>query len=381
MTDQPVIFIKDRFLLITVSLKVLPLNIDLLLVTALLVATAGGILQIGGASWDITSHILRQPETFFTPSHAVLYTGAALTTIAAIIAVLALLKNREEIRTRSFYTAFKLLIIGAIIQLISGPSDFMWHSVFGVDGLMSPPHLALATGILINAVAAVVGLARILPNLQSKRNQKIARTALVPAFAALWFSAIWYIFMFVLPLSNGQHFQFNPNPAAAVVIATISLPFVSAMIFLISSKTIGRLGAATAVAGVVISMNVLANIFPAYQSLGGFLPWQLLVVIPVTIGADIALYRAGPRMGVIIAGALLGITFYIFNYPMLPMAFAELLNQPNASINDILPSMYSTLFQVIILTAIPSMLSGIVGATTASKKIQMPPQLDVPISR
>jgi hypothetical protein len=381
MTDQPVKFIKDRSLLITVSLKLLPLNTDLVLVTALLVATAGGILQIGGASWDITSHILRQPETFFTPSHAVLYTGAALTTIAAIIAVLALLKNKEEIRTRSFYTAFKLLIIGAIIQLISGPSDFMWHSVFGVDGLMSPPHLALATGILINAVAAVVGLARILPNLQSKRNQTIARTALVPAFAALWFSAIWYIFMFVLPLSNGQHFQFNPNPAAAVVIATISLPFVSAMIFVISSKTIGRLGAASAVAGVVISMNVLANIFPAIPSLGGFLPWQLVVVIPVTIGADIALHRAGPRMGVIIAGALLGITFYIFNYPMLPMAFAELLNQPNASISDILPSMYSTLLQVIVLTGIPSILSGIIGAITVAKKIQIPPQVDVPISR
>ena len=381
MTDQPVKFIKDRSLLISVSLKLLPLNIDVLLVTALLVAAAGGILQIGGASWDITSHILRQPETFFTPSHAVLYIGAGLTTIAAIIGVLALLKNREEIRTRSFYTAFKLLIIGAIIQLISGPSDFMWHSVFGVDGLMSPPHLALATGILINAVAAVVGLARILPNLQSKRNQTIARTALVPAFAALWFSAIWYIFMFVLPLSNGQHFQFNPNPAAAVVIATISLPFVSAMIFLISSKTIGRLGAATAVAGVVISMNMLANIFPAYQSLGVFIPWQLLVVIPLTIGADIALHRAGPRMGVIIAGALLGITFYTFNYPMLPMAFAELLNQPNASINDILPSMYATLLQVIVLTAIPSILSGIIGAITVAKKIQMPPQKDVPISR
>jgi hypothetical protein len=32
-------------------------------------------------------------------------------------------------------------------------------------------------------------------------------------------------------------------------------------------------------------MNVLANIAPAYQSLGAFLPWQLLAIIPVTIGA------------------------------------------------------------------------------------------------
>ena len=378
MTDWSVIFIKDWHMSTIVPLKSLSLNMNVLL-AALLVATAGGILQIGGASWDVTSHILRQPETFFTPSHTVLYTGAGLTTIAAIIGVFISLRNKEEIRSRSFYTAFKLLIIGAAIQLISGPGDFVWHSVFGVDGLMSPPHLALATGILINAIAAVVGLARILPHIQSKKNQTLARTALIPAFAALWFSSIWYIFMFVLPLSNGEHFDFNPDPAAAVLIATIALPFVSAMIFLISARTIGRLGAASAVAGIVISMNVLANIAPAYQSLGAFLPWQFLAIIPLTIGADIAIHRAGPQTGMIIAGGLIGITFYIFNFPMLPMAFAELLNQPNLSIDDILPSMYASLSQVIIMTAAPSVLFGIVGTVTASKKIQMP-EIDVAIS-
>jgi hypothetical protein len=379
MTDRSVIFIKERHMSIIVPLKTSSLNVNVLL-AALLVATAGGILQIGGASWDVTSHILRQPETFFTPSHTVLYTGAGLATIAAIIGVFISLRNKEEIHSRSFYTAFKLLIIGAAIQLISGPGDFVWHSVFGVDGLMSPPHLALATGILINAIAAVVGLARILPHIQSNKNQTLARTALIPAFGALWFSSIWYIFMFVLPLSNGEHFNFNPDPAAAVLIATIALPFVSAMIFLISARTIGRLGAASAVAGVVISMNVLANIAPAYQSLGAFLPWQLLAIIPVTIGADIAIHRAGQQAGVIIAGVLIGITFYIFNFPMLPMAFAELLNQPNLSIDDILPSMYASLSQVIVMTSVPSVLFGIVGTVTGSKKIQMP-EIDVAISR
>jgi hypothetical protein len=152
------------------------------------------------------------------------------------------------------------------------------------------------------------------------------------------------------------------------------------MIFLISSRTIGRLGAASAVAGAVITLNVLANIAPAYQFLGGFLPWQLLAIISGTIIADIAIHRAGSRTGMIIAGSLIGITFYIFNYPMLPMAFAELLNQPNLSIEDILPSMYSSLSQVIVMTSLPSVLAGIVGAVTGSKKIQMP-QIDVAISR
>jgi hypothetical protein len=379
MTDWSVIFIKEPHVSIIVTLRLLTVNMNLLLV-ALLMATAGGVLQIGGASWDVTSHILRQPETFFTPSHTVLYAGAGLTTIAAIIGVFSYLKNKEEIRSKSFYTGFKLLVIGAAIQLISGPGDFVWHSVFGVDGLMSPPHLALATGILINSIAAVVGLARILPHMGSKKSQTIVRTALVPAFAALWFSCIWYIFMFVLPLSSGEHFNFNPNPLAAVVIATIALPFVSALIFLISATTIGRLGAASTVAGVVITMNMLANIAPAYQSLGAFLPWQLVAIIPVIIVADIAIHRVRSQTGIIIAGALVGITFYVFNYPMLPMTFAEFLNQPNLSIDDILPSMYASLSQVVVMTTIPSVLAGVVGALIGSKKIQVP-RIDAAISR
>jgi hypothetical protein len=371
MTDWSVTFINGIVALIAVTLKISYSSMNVLL-AALLLATIGGILQIGGGSWDITSHILRDPETFFTPSHTILYTGAGLTTIAATIGLFFSLKNKEEIRSKSFYTAFKLLIIGAAITLISGPSDFVWHSVFGVDGLMSPPHLAIITGILISTIAAVVGLARILPHMNSKRIQRLIRTALVPAFAALWFSCIWYIFFFVLPLSNGEHFTFNPNPMVAIVIATTALPFVSAMIFLVSARTIGKLGAATAVAGVVISMNVLANIVPAYQVLGSFLPWQLLAVIPAIVGADFAIQRLHSRAGIIIAGALIGITFYAFNYPMLPMAFAELLNQPNASLGDTLPSMYATLSQVMVMTAVPSVLAGIIGAIIGSKKIEMP---------
>jgi hypothetical protein len=345
-------------------------NNNSILLAALLVATAGAFLQIGGVSWDVTSHILREPETFFTASHTVLYAGAGLAAIASGIGGAVLLKSRE-LHSRSLYTAFKLLIIGSAIELVSGPGDFMWHEAFGVDGLMSPPHLALATGILVNAVAAVVGLARITPYMHSSR-QTLARAAMVPAFAALWFSAIWYIYMFVLPLSNGENFQFNPDPAAAVVIATIALPLVSAMIFTVSARTIGRLGAASAVTAVVIGMNVFANIVPAQQHLMPFLLWYLLTIIPA-IGADIAVNRAGPKMGaIIIPGALIGMAFYVFNFPMLPMTFAALLSMPNQSISDVLPSTHATLSQAVTMTAIPGALAGVIGAIIASKKIKMP---------
>ncbi|HJU33996.1 MAG TPA: hypothetical protein VJ695_02630, partial [Nitrososphaera sp.] len=116
------------------------------------------------------------------------------------------------------------------------------------------------------------------------------------------------------------------------------------------------------------------------QSLGAFLPWQLVAIIPVIIVADIAIHRVRSQTGIIIAGALVGITFYVFNYPMLPMTFAEFLNQPNLSIDDILPSMYASLSQVVVMTTIPSVLAGVVGALIGSKKIQVP-RIDAAISR
>ena len=48
----------------------------------LIVSTLGSFMQISGASWDITSHLLNQPDSFFTPSHAMLYTGIGLIAIS-----------------------------------------------------------------------------------------------------------------------------------------------------------------------------------------------------------------------------------------------------------------------------------------------------------
>src|SRR5919199_1233393 len=86
-----------------------PTNVS---VSVLILATVGTFIQTEGASWDVTSHLLRRPETFFTPSHTMLYTGVGLLTIASAISGYLLRKNYDETRTKSFSTALKLLIIG-----------------------------------------------------------------------------------------------------------------------------------------------------------------------------------------------------------------------------------------------------------------------------
>jgi hypothetical protein len=358
-------------------------------VSVLILATVGVFIQTEGASWDVMSHLLRRPETFFTPSHTMLYTGVGLLIISAAISVYLLRKNYDEIRTKSFSTALKLLITGSAISLVAGPSDYLWHQVFGVDGLLSPTHLTLVTGMLINSIAVVLGFARIIvyfPTAKERRLRASIKAAMIPAFAVLWAMMIWYVYMFALPLSDGQHFNFNLNPIHEIIISIIALPMIGSMVFITASRTIGRFGAATAVTGLLLLMNSFADIIPSNQ-LMPFLPWYLMLIIPAVIG-DLILNKPviltsskknmlKAKRPVMVSGAIIGSIFYIIGYPMLPITFAEPLGYTFHSMNDILANFVRTLPFVFILTAIPAVAMGIIGSIISVKKIRVPQMKDV----
>ena len=366
--------------------RILPRKYEMNITLAMLViATAGAFLQIGGASWDITSHIMEEPETFFTPSHTVLYTGVGLLTVAAGISGILLIKNKE-LKGNSYATALKLLIIGTAISVVAGPSDFLWHEAFGVDGLLSPPHLALITGMLINAVAVVVGLARIVVHIPSEK-KRLIKLVMIPAFAALWFTTTWYVYMFSLPFSKGENFQFNLNSNIAATIAIVALPLLSSIIFVTTSKTIGRFGAASAVAVLVVGINVFANIVPTDGKMISSLSWYLIVAIIPAITADIILnnsaikMKIGARGSELIAGAIVCSTFYIFSYPMLVWVFSipfdmQIANLQGIEAVSILTSDFlGTLPTAFAITIVPGALMGIVGVYISSKKIAIPRHL------
>jgi hypothetical protein len=309
-----------------------------------------------------------------------LYTGVGLLIIAAAISAHLLRKNDEQIRTKAFSTAFKLLIIGSAVSVIAGPSDYLWHQIFGVDGLLSPTHLILVTGMLINSIAVTLGLARIIVHLTIQKHKRVIKTAMIPAFAAMWLTIIWYIYMFALPLSNGQHFNFNLNPIYESIIAIIAIPAIDSMVFITASRAIGRFGGATAVTALLLVMNSFANILPSNQLLP-FLPWYLMLIIPAVF-ADLILNRSiiitrskklpKAERSVIISGAIIGSLFYIIGYPMLPMTFAEPLSYTFHSMNDIFINFVRTLPSVLVFIAVPGVAMGITGAIVSVKKIKVP---------
>jgi len=298
-------------------------------------------------------------------------------TIAAGIGGILLLRYKE-LRTKSFATAFKLLIIGSGIALVAGPADFWWHQTFGVDGLLSPTHLTLATGMLINSVAVVLGLARIIVHFSSKSKKLMIKGALIPAFAAMWLTLIWYVHMFALPLSNGQHFNFNLNPIAETIIAIVGLPLICSVVFLTASKTIGgvggdggKFGAASAVAIVLIGMNVFASIVPSYRAVA-FLPWYALIVYPTVIIADLILNTSllkniSEKSKMIIAGAIIGSAFYMIDFPWINLTFTHLLLPTHIFITDHIANTIPYFLITLPITSIMTIIPGaIIGALSSS---------------
>jgi hypothetical protein len=370
---------QDKVMVVLNGILSKKCNVNIIM-TMLIISTCGSFIQIAGTSWDVTSHIMEEPETFFTPSHTLLYAGIGLLAVAAGINVILLIRN-TDLRGRSIATPMKLLILGSTISLVAGPSDFLWHETFGVDGLLSPPHLALITGMLINSVATVLGLARIVVRITSHSRQRLIKAAMVPAFAALWFTATWYVYMFSLPFSNGENFQFNLNPNIGSLIAIVTLPMLSSIIFLTASKSIGRFGAGTIVSALVVGINIFANIIPSQGMLISILPWYCIIAILPALIADIILYNStiksklGFRATELISGILVSSVFYIFNYPMLTWAFAIPLDMPIANqqgmqaVANLTSNFLSTLPVILSITLVPAALIGLLGALIVSKKI------------
>jgi hypothetical protein len=156
------------------------------------VGVAGAFLQIAGAQWDVSAHILGIVETFFTPAHTVLYTGIALVALASFYGLL--LQSRRVGNgslSPSLFTGVSIAAVGSALQIIAAPIDFWWHSTYGFDPfLFTPAHSLLIIGMIIGGVGMTLGSVRLLR--AQRAGQELAdRPRLVPAIVVLALVAVW----------------------------------------------------------------------------------------------------------------------------------------------------------------------------------------------
>ena len=331
-----------------------------------IIALFATILQTWGGSWDITSHQLGEPETFFTPPHGVLYSGVGIGLIASILAGVFILRNKKS-PNQSYLFGLKLIIIGTVFQLIAGPGDYYWHELFGTDGLLSPTHLTLITGILIQTVGVVIGLARLVPT-----KSKLVKPSLVFAFGVLWFIVIGFIFQFVLPISTGDTLDLDPDPYVAAIIAAGAMPFFSGIIFWTSAKSLKKFGGASMVTSVFVILNVTSNVIPA-EFLWSYLPWFTIpIVLGILSDAIISEKIKIKKRGENIAGAIIGSVFLVYSMPLIGMAYIQFYIFTGVSGYDLLPEFAETLLMILGIMTIPGAVMGWLSTSLAKKKISVP---------
>jgi len=339
----------------------------------LIVSTLGSVMQISGASWDITSHLLNQPDSFFTPSHAMLYTGIGLIAISAGVSSYLLRRKNKIKQYNSISLSFKLLIIGSFLSLIAGPLDYLWHQNFGLDGLLSPTHITLATGMLINSVAVFIGLYGVMNNISHWKN--LAKIFLIPSLCSLWFTSIWYVFIFVLPFSESDFFNFNLDTYSATLIASIFLPLINSIMFLCSSKVFNNtFGYASIIVSLLVLINTLSTIIPTGDLLSPLIPWYFVSILGASLLADILLNSRFIRMNTkqfknnkLIASSIIGSIFYFFNYPMIIWTYGTFLHTDLGSLNAVLPTFLNTIITATLITVPVGAAMGLIGYLIFSK--------------
>lgn|SRR5574341_1618217 len=138
-------------------------------------------------------------ETFFTPWHAVLYSGLLVSGMALVAQFIGNVRRGYH-WTRALPRGYRLSLLGAAIFLASGLFDFGWHSLFGfevdIEALLSPAHLALATG----GVLLVEGPFRA-AWLRPRAADKEGWIGLLPALLSLL--AVYSVYTFFLASMNG----------------------------------------------------------------------------------------------------------------------------------------------------------------------------------
>ncbi|MBI19707.1 MAG: hypothetical protein CMB73_03940 [Euryarchaeota archaeon] len=124
-----------------------------------------GMWCLVGLLIDAFAHIAGEvDDTFFTPWHAIWYSGSAAYGAYIFYAILPeggfqqLIKSPFSV-LKGIENHHKPGVYGIIVFAISGFGDMIWHELLGVeentDILLSPTHIGLFTGLIMSVTAPV----------------------------------------------------------------------------------------------------------------------------------------------------------------------------------------------------------------------------------
>ena len=149
-----------------------------------LLAVFGSFLEITAGIWDATSHILREPELFWTIQHVAVYTGVAMIAGSGILGAIFLITKKV---TGNLKRGLQIIIIGSVLQVSAGYADSLSHDLFGIDGLVSWSHQPLEIGLLLSALGGFL-IMTVMKNQKFKKLLPVSILTLIFSISWLGFN-------------------------------------------------------------------------------------------------------------------------------------------------------------------------------------------------
>lgn len=172
-----------------------------------LVTTGLGAWMVLGLFIDGWAHLDRPGlETFFTPWHAVLYSGFAGG--AVWMALLAAGNRRRGLSWRgSLPVGYAAAAAGVVLFGAGGVGDMLWHVALGVetgiDALLSPTHLLLLSGgALVLTAALRSGWARPVTTGRPRLHEELPAVLSLTLVTALAAFFLLYVSVFTTPAAS-----------------------------------------------------------------------------------------------------------------------------------------------------------------------------------
>jgi hypothetical protein len=179
---------------------------------------------VGGVFLDGWAHNhIPALETFFTPWHAVLYSGY-FAVAAFLVCTLVYNHRRGAAWQQAVPAGYGLSVFGAAIFGAGGGLDLTWHLLFGIeksiDALLSPTHLILALGVVL-MVSGPLRAAWYRSPSQTREN----RVYLFPMILSLTFilAILSFFTQYADPIVTSWANQFTSEPLRELGITSILL--------------------------------------------------------------------------------------------------------------------------------------------------------------
>ncbi|MBI3638984.1 MAG: hypothetical protein HY223_01575 [Thaumarchaeota archaeon] len=152
-----------------------------------ILAICGTVTELLGGIWDASTHALRAPEKFWTIQHATIYAGVGMIVSSSVLGMIILFLNSKN---KILFKGIKIILLGSVLQLVGGYADSISHEIYGVDGLVTPSHLTIETGLFLSALGSFMTLCQV-----DKRN---TRKVMTVAIMTVLLSASWICFNLIL---------------------------------------------------------------------------------------------------------------------------------------------------------------------------------------